>query len=270
MRIYQLSDCHLQVSEAEPRLNLIRALTLIEDKGDGDVLLLTGDLVCDPSIEIYAQFKAIVQAHTSIDRIFAIAGNHDDLAMMKSVFSGSRIQVKNHVHLNDDLSLCFVDSSQKPLANMSLGAGRVSIKSLSSLKQFTRKHQSIVVIHHPVVNLGAKWFTQIGIENNLDVIEAIHPQTLAILSGHAHAFFKQPITISGQTIPLIVSPATSYGFEHANPDYEKNTNIGIMVYDIIPAPTPAEEIEIQPEKETGTNNREIEYTLSESMMTLNH
>ncbi|NRB23062.1 metallophosphoesterase [Shewanella sp.] len=233
MKIYQLSDCHLQVSEAEPKLNLIRALTLIEARGDGDVLLLTGDLVCGPCVEIYTQFKAIVQAHTSIVRIFAIAGNHDDLAMMKSVFSGSRIQVKNHVHLNHGLSLCFVDSSPKPLANMPLGAGRVSRKSLSSLKQFTRKHQSIVVIHHPVVNLGAKWFTRIGIENNLDVIEAIHPQTLAILSGHAHAFFKQPIKTHGQIIPLIVSPATAYGFEHSNPDYEKNANIGIMVYDIL-------------------------------------
>ena len=265
MRIYQLSDCHLQVDEEMPRANLIRALTLIEDKGDGDVLLLTGDLVCDPCLEIYAQFKAIVQAHTSTDRVYAIAGNHDDLAMMKSVFSGSRIQVKNHVHLGDGLSLCFVDSSQKPLSNMSLGAGRVSTKALSTLKKFTRKYQSIVVIHHPVVNLGAKWFTQIGIENNLDVIEAIHPQTLAILSGHAHGFFKQPIKNRGKIIPLIVSPATSYGFEHANPNYEKNNNIAIMVYDLNPAPN--EEIAV---KKTGTNNRQIEYTLKETVLTLNH
>ncbi|EDQ00928.1 hypothetical protein [Shewanella benthica] len=26
---------------------------------------------------------------------------------------------------------------------------------------------------------------------------------------------------------------TSYGFEHAKPNYEKNANVGIMVYDII-------------------------------------
>ncbi|WP_077752944.1 metallophosphoesterase family protein [Shewanella psychrophila] len=278
MRIYQLSDCHLHLGDEASRANLIRALTTIEEADDGDVLLLTGDLICGPCVEIYTQFKAIVQAHTSIVKIFAIAGNHDDLAMMKSVFSDSRIQVKDHVHLNDNLSLCFVDSSQKPLSNMSLGGGRVSTKALSALKKFTRKHRSIVVIHHPVVNLGAKWFTEIGIENNLAVMEAIHPQTLAILSGHAHAFFKEPIKIQERIIPLIVSPATSYGFEHTNPSYEKNTNIGIMAFDLVPtlaltpapAPAPAVGEEIKPEKATGTNNREIEYSLRESVINLNH
>ncbi|BAJ00658.1 metallophosphoesterase family protein [Shewanella violacea] len=263
MKIYQVSDCHLYLDEAQPRDNLIRALALIELQGDGDILLLTGDLVCDPNIEIYTQFKAIVQAHSSIDRIFAIAGNHDDLTMMKSVFKGSRVQVKSHVHLGDDLSLCFVDSSPKPLAHMSLGAGRVARKALSSLKQFTRKYRSIVVIHHPVVNLGAKWFTQIGIENNLDVVAAIHPQTLAILSGHAHAFFKDNLTSpQGKIIPLIVSPATSYGFEHSNPDYEKNTNIGIMAYDI--------RLDIGSQSPTKSCKSKPNYLIHESVINLSH
>ncbi|QFU21436.1 metallophosphoesterase [Shewanella eurypsychrophilus] len=247
MKIYQLSDCHLQMDDAAPAANLIRALTLIEAKGGGDLLLLTGDLVCGPCVELYRAFKQIIETHTSIADIYAIAGNHDDLAMMKSTFSGSRIQVKDHLHLNDDVSLCFVDSSQKPRQHMALGAGRVSNKSLSHLRQFTRKHQSIVVIHHPVLNLGAKWFTEIGIENHLAVIEAIHPQTLAVVSGHAHAFFKASVSVkkrkpNDKTIPLFVSPATSYGFEHAKPDYKKNNNIGIMAYDLTPDTSEGKEL----------------------------
>ncbi len=233
MRIYQLSDCHLQLDDNAPAANLVQALTLIEAKGDGQLLLLTGDLVCGPSIALYESFKQLIETHTSIANIYAIAGNHDDLVMMKQVFSGSRIQVKNHLHLNDDVSLCFVDSSQKPLQHMALGAGRVSNRSLSHLKKFTRKHQSIVVIHHPVLNLGAEWFTQIGIENHQAVIDAIHSQTLAVVSGHAHAFFKVPIPkSSNKTVPLYVAPATSYGFDHDKPHYEKSLNIGIMAYDI--------------------------------------
>ncbi|WP_076416240.1 metallophosphoesterase [Shewanella sp. UCD-KL12] len=237
MRIYQLSDCHLQLDNNAPGANLIQALALIEAKGDGQLLLLTGDLVCGPSIALYESFKRLIETHTSIANIYAIAGNHDDLVMMKQVFRGSRIQIKEHVHLNDDLSLCFVDSSQKPRQAMTLGAGRVSNRSLSQLRKFTRKHQSIVVIHHPVLNLGAKWFTEIGIENHFAVADAINSQTLAVVSGHAHAFFKVPLpalkhTSNDTTVPLFVSPATSYGFNHDKPDYEKSPNIGIMAYDI--------------------------------------
>lgn len=255
MTIYQISDCHLAENDSSTQNNLIQALTLIEKCGDGELLLLTGDLVCCPSSALYEQFMRIVQSNTSIEQIYAIAGNHDDLAMMKSVFNHSRIQLKDHIHLKNGVSVCFVDSSKNPLSNMPLGAGRVSNQAVSTLKKFTRRHQSIVVIHHPVLNVGAKWFTQIGIENNLDVIKAIHPQTIAVISGHAHAFFNQPIYRQSShnqsnnkefnhqgshhkqaskqhkhTIPQIISPATSYGFEHANPAYEKNTNIGIMAY----------------------------------------
>lgn len=260
MRIYQLSDCHLQVDDNASGANLIQALALIEAKGDGQLLLLTGDLVCGPSIALYESFKQLIETHTSIANIYAIAGNHDNLAMMKQVFRGSRIQIKEHVHLKDGLSLCFVDSSQKPRQAMTLGAGRVAKKSLSQLKKLTRKHQSIVVIHHPVLNLGAKWFTEIGIENHLAVVDAIHPQTLAVISGHAHAFINQPIQkSSNKTVPIIVAPATSYGFNHNNPDFEKSNNIGMMVYELT-LETNQDETHISPPK----------HRLNESVISLTH
>ncbi|MCL1126268.1 metallophosphoesterase family protein [Shewanella surugensis] len=227
MKIYQISDCHLSLEEPTVKQNLIKVLQHIEQQADGDILLLTGDLVCDASIERYTLFKDVIEAHTCIANIYAIAGNHDDLSMMKKVFYHSRIQIKQVVKLSQTLRLLFIDSSLKPLGNMPLGAGRVSKQHLSLLKKESRKHQSVVIIHHPVINIGAQWFAQMGIENHQAVIDAIHPQTQMVISGHAHQYFKQNIK---NALDQIVCPATSYGFNHDNPQYERNNNIGYMTY----------------------------------------
>jgi Icc protein len=229
MKIYQVSDCHLQIDNTEASTNLVRALEDMEGNDDGTILLLTGDLVCNPSVEVYEHFREIIETHVSISEIYAIAGNHDDFEMMKAVFNGSRIMVKKTVKLANGCRLIFVDSSQKPLTNMPLGSGRVSNKDLSSLKKFSRKTPSIVVVHHPVVDVGTEWFIQIGIENKAAVVRAIHHQTLSVISGHAHSFFKVPVK---EGISQVVCPATCYGFDHTNPCYERNEDIGIMFYDI--------------------------------------
>ncbi|WP_299497156.1 metallophosphoesterase [uncultured Shewanella sp.] len=229
MRIYQVSDCHLSFDDHDVKANLIQVLQHIERQADGDMLLLTGDLVSDPSIEIYTAFKAIIEAHVTLTQIYAIAGNHDDLSLMKQAFKQSAIQIKSLVRLDSDHRLLLIDSSLKPIETdaMPLGAGRVSKHALALLKKETRKQVSIVVIHHPVLNLGARWFTQIGIENHQAVINAIHPQTLAVISGHAHHYFKHSIKGS---LEQIVSPATSYGFNHDCDHYEKEAVIGYMAY----------------------------------------
>lgn len=227
MKIYQITDCHLSVTERAVTENLINILHHIERQADGDILLLTGDLVCDPSIERYTLFKDVIEAHTSITDIYAIAGNHDDLLMMKNVFKHSRIQIKSVVTLSHQCRLLLMDSSLKPIGNMPLGAGRVSKQSLALLRKVTRKYQAVVVIHHPVLNVGAQWFSDIGIENNQAVIDAMAPQTLGVISGHAHQYFKQNIK---PQLEQIVCPATSYGFNHDNPQYERNHKIGYMAY----------------------------------------
>jgi 3',5'-cyclic-AMP phosphodiesterase len=229
MKIYQVSDCHLQIDNTEASTNLARALQQIEGNGDGAILLLTGDLVCNPSVDAYEHFRDIIEAHVSIREIYAIAGNHDDFQMMQAVFNGSRILIKKTVKLVNGCRLIFVDSSKKPLTNMPLGSGRISNKDLSLLKKLSRKTPSIVVVHHPVVDVGTEWFTQIGIENKAAAVRAIHPLTLSVISGHAHSFFKVPVK---EGVSQIVCPATCYGFDHANPCYERNEEIGIMSYEI--------------------------------------
>lgn len=238
-RIYQLSDCHLSAEETQPTERLIYILNQIEQNrvsttcsrltfnGEQDILLLTGDLVCQPTLALYQAFKAAVETHTSISHIYAIAGNHDDRDLMKTAFQGSRIQMRSRIPLDHQCQIICLDSSDKPFSEMALGSGRLAKRGLSALKSQSRKKQSIVVIHHPLLNVGAQWFQEIGIENNLKVMDAIHPQTIAVLSGHAHAHFD--LTLADQ-VPQRVCPATSYGFNHDVDDYQRTDQIGFMCH----------------------------------------
>ncbi|WP_299006795.1 metallophosphoesterase [uncultured Shewanella sp.] len=227
MKLYQISDCHLSLTDKQIEANLIRVLQHIEGQGDGDMLLITGDLVSEPSVEVYMKFKAVIEAHVTIDQIYAIAGNHDDLSLMQRVFHHSKIRIQPKVKLINGIWLLMLDSSLKPITGMPLGAGRVSKQALAQLKKETRKHPSVVIVHHPVLNVGAQWFAHIGIENHQAVIDAVHPQTLAVISGHAHRYFLENIKGS---VPQIVCPATSYGFNHDCDEYEREAVIGYMGY----------------------------------------
>ncbi|WP_298772304.1 metallophosphoesterase [uncultured Shewanella sp.] len=227
MKVYQISDCHLSLIDKEIEANLIRVLQHIERQTDGDMLLITGDLVCEPSIEVYLKFKAVIEAHVTMDRIYVIAGNHDDLSLMEQVFHHSKLQIKPKVTLDNGIELLMLDSSLKPKGAMPLGAGRVSKQALVQLEKDTREHLSVVIVHHPVINVGAQWFAHIGIENHQAVIDAIHPQTLAVISGHAHCYFNENIKDSVQQI---ICPATSYGFNHDCDTYEREPVIGYMGY----------------------------------------
>ncbi|MGF1756070.1 metallophosphoesterase [Vibrio makurazakiensis] len=247
--IYQISDCHLNTEDAQAEHSLIFVLNQIENsrtaddcyqegEQDNDILLITGDLVCSPTFELYVAFKRIIETHCSFKRIFAIAGNHDQRELMAIAFADSHIQVTHQLNLGKQCQLLFVDSSDKPLSGMALGSGRVAQRGLEAIKKNTRKKPSLVIIHHPIVNLGAEWFQKIGIENHLAVRRAIHPQSIAVVSGHAHGYFKHALTPNRLTenepdqtqLHQIVCPATCYGFDHKQADYKRTSTIGYIEY----------------------------------------
>lgn len=240
-RIFQISDCHYNASDLDAKKRLIFILERIEhqrlanaSRTEHDILLLTGDLVCSPTQALYLDFMQVIESHSTFSSIYAIPGNHDCKALMALAFKDSRIQIKPKVRLSAHCQLLLCDSSDKPLAKMALGSGRLSKRSLQFLKKETRKKNSLVVVHHPIDNIGADWFQTIGIENHAQVRQSIRPRTLAIISGHAHQYFNETVQVGPtlQKIPQLIAPATCYGFDHRVPEYQRSTTVGYMVYDI--------------------------------------
>lgn len=242
-RLFQISDCHYSASDPNAKKRLIWILEHIEQQRatyantsqkEHDILLITGDLVCDPTQALYGEFKQVIESCSTFSKIYTIPGNHDCRTLMARAFKDSRLHIKSKIRLSEHCQVLLCDSSDKPLSDMALGSGRLSERTLQFLKKETRKKSSLVVVHHPIENFGADWIQTIGIENHVKVRQSIHPQTLAVISGHAHQYFETNVQVGSplKGVPQLVSPATCYGFNHQIPEYQRTATIGYMVYEV--------------------------------------
>ncbi|NRD75822.1 metallophosphoesterase [Shewanella sp. VB17] len=220
-KIYQVSDCHVTDNDVH---RLIDCLHHIERAQDCDVLLLTGDIVCNPTLELYLCVVKAFEDIISCEHVFALAGNHDDIHLMKQAFKGSKIKITDKFNMGT-YQLVFINSSDKPISSeATLGAGRVSKKELSKLKKMTRHKPSIVIIHHPIVEVGALWFKNIAIENRAEVLKSINNKVFSILCGHGHAFMVNDFHGGKQ----FMAPSTSYGFDHHVDEYKTTDDYGLL------------------------------------------
>ncbi|MBY5948873.1 metallophosphoesterase family protein [Photobacterium rosenbergii] len=228
MKIYQITDTHLAEDSNELDTNLIRLLDIVNQDMDEKVLLLTGDLANAAVPTAYQRIRTYLEACESITHCYALAGNHDDLNVMKACFKGSKIKIRKSAIVNG-LPFHFLDTSQKPLgSDMELGAGRVTNREIAALRKAIRKTPKLIVSHHPLLDVSGQWFKQIGIENQADVVRCFnHKRT--VISGHAHHYFD----IKQGNVRQLVGIASAYGFEHQSNTPQRNDCLGMSIYKAI-------------------------------------
>ena len=123
--VFQISDCHL--SDESSFQNLEKALNVANADSDCDTILLTGDICCGPKSGDYTKLLSFVSQHVnSKKQVYAIAGNHDDIVLMKDELKGSLIQVVDNVRLQGAIS-----SSSTQVRNL------LMLSTLSALAELT-------------------------------------------------------------------------------------------------------------------------------------
>ena len=221
--VFQISDCHL--SDESSFHNLEKALMSVQADKNCHTILLTGDICCNPTSGDYKKLLRIVCSYIPNKQVFAIAGNHDDLALMKRELKGSLIQVVDKAHIAGR-DIIFLDSSHKPIDKRHpLGSGRIDNRGLSHLKKQLRKMtRPIVVIHHPVIRVGSEWMKAICLENDREIFNILKRSGVKeIICGHGH----DSITTTAQGVTQYMSLATAYGFDHSIAEYNRTDRIGI-------------------------------------------
>ncbi|MCK8086363.1 metallophosphoesterase [Vibrio sp. 1CM8B] len=221
--VYQISDCHL--SDESSYENLRRALEYVSKDTACKTIFLTGDICCNPKSGDYVRLEAFIRQHIGVQSIYAIAGNHDDSRLMRTELKGSTICV------TDKATICerefvFLDSSFKPLdSRHPLGSGRIDNRGMAQLKQQLRKtHDPIVVVHHPVLPVGADWMKAIRLENDADVMSVLQKYRVRdVICGHGH----DGITATQQGITQYMAPSTAYGFDHLINEYNRSEKVGL-------------------------------------------
>ncbi|MEZ9157113.1 metallophosphoesterase [Vibrio lentus] len=221
--VYQISDCHL--SDESSYENLRRALEFVNKDTNCETIFLTGDICCNPKSGDYIRLEAFIRQHIGDQSIYTIAGNHDDSDLMSTELKGTTIFVTDKATVCERQFL-YLDSSYKPLdSRHPLGSGRIDNRGMTKLKQQLRKaNNPIVVIHHPVIPVGAEWMKVICLENDVDVMSLLRKHSVRdVICGHGH----DGITVTQQGITQHMAPSTAYGFDHSINEYNRSEKVGL-------------------------------------------
>ena len=225
MKIYQITDTHLAEVSNELDTNLIRLLDIVNQDKDEKVLLLTGDLANASVPAAYQRIRTYLEACELITHCYALAGNHDDLNVMKACFKGSKIKIRQSATVHG-IPFHFLDTSEKPLGrSLELGAGRVTSREIVALKKAIRKTPRLIISHHPILDVSDQWFKQIGIENQAEVVRCFTSKC-NVISGHAHHYFD----IKQGKVRQLVGIASAYGFKHQSNTPQRSDCLGMSIY----------------------------------------
>ena len=216
--LVQLSDSHL-FAEADGRLlgmdtaDSLRQVVrrVLDEQAEIDLVLATGDLSQDGSVESYRKFREISGAITAPARWFP--GNHDELAPMREV-CGDADLLDPVVDLGA-WRIILLDSTIPGAVPGQMTAEQLAL--LDEALSAARDRHVLVAFHHHPVAIGSRWMDRIGIRNPHDLFAVLdrHPQVRCLLWGHVHQEFDH---MRGD-VRLLASPSTCVQFAPASEDF---------------------------------------------------
>ena len=214
MLIAQISDPHVTVDGTSVR-QLVDTPQRLRDAFDTlaalpqvpDVILFTGDLVNDGTVEEYDLLAEILE-HAPAP-ILPVPGNHDNRSHFHQLFAGLGVFNPNgpcHFVVDaQDLQLIGLDTTKPGFHD-----GEVSEQAADWLDETltTSDRPAIIFMHHVPYPTGAWWFDYGGVDGAdrfRDVLDR-HDHVLRVVSGHVH---RATQTNWGNTI-LSSAPSTAY------------------------------------------------------------
>lgn len=200
LRIAQISDCHLfaQVEKTSyggiaPYQSLAKILSDIASQ-QIDILLVTGDLSADGSVESYLYFKELLLQNAINTHYIILPGNHDDLAILQKNFDSANLW--SHYSLDAPLT---IQNWQIHLLNTKTSGtgGNLSQLDLISLSASLQQHndyfQIVAAHHHPLPS--DSWMDAHGWDNGVELVGLLQKfnSVKAMIYGHIHAASQQMV-----------------------------------------------------------------------------
>ncbi|QMV13637.1 metallophosphoesterase [Vibrio spartinae] len=229
-KIVQISDIHFCMKDKShsSRKNLSLVLNKINGLYHEYILVLSGDLVMKADSAHYMALYQYIRAFTR-NEIYAIPGNHDDIALMKKLAIQEeffKIQDLLEIGIND---IVFLDSSEK---GEHLGGGKIDLAYFEAIKSKLRENSNkIIFIHHPPFKIGAEWFKKICLDNGDLLMKSLSEiNNLKYLAyGHCHNYFIE----ERENTVFLSCPSSWVQFdhtEHHETKYDQQKEIGFNVF----------------------------------------
>jgi 3',5'-cyclic AMP phosphodiesterase CpdA len=193
MLIAQLTDFHLRPPGlaanrvVETNMLAARALrALAALRPAPDAILLTGDLADRGEPEAYALLARLL-ARAGLGPVFAIPGNHDDRAALRTSLGTPRNGEFLHYAIEDfPVRLVLLDTLVPGASHGALCAARLAW--LEATLAAAPDRPTLIAMHHPPFATGIGHMDRIALAAPADfaAVLARHPQVRLVVCGHVH------------------------------------------------------------------------------------
>ncbi|HET6655825.1 MAG TPA: phosphodiesterase [Gammaproteobacteria bacterium] len=214
LHIIQITDTHLfatdgpRMHDVDSRESLARVLAAIAADESPDLLLVTGDIAQDESRDAY---RRLAEALAPLNvPVLALAGNHDDAALMADVFARTAISV-DKLHDFDHWRILQLHS---PVAGETHGwLEPAELDWLDTALAVDRP--TLICLHHPPLAVGTQWLDAIGLTNTQEFFNVVdrHETVRAVVAGHVH----QESYVRRGAVDYFTTPSTSVQFRPGVP-----------------------------------------------------
>jgi Icc protein len=224
LRVLHLTDLHLGAQADWTLLGQVTRETLARVLSQAraqhwppDVVLLTGDLVHDESVDGYRYLRQVVEGLGV--PWFCIPGNHDRSELLEAEVD-SRAGLGCRVEQLGAWDLLLLDSSVE-----GSDGGELAAETLATLEEALtaeRERPAMICVHHQPVPVGSRWLDTMTITNGEALMELVHQHSRvrAVLWGHVHQSFDR----TQGTTRLLATPSTCAQFEPGRTDFGLDDN----------------------------------------------
>ncbi len=218
LRVAQITDPHL-FADTEKRLKGVNTqqtfdaiLEQVAQQTPFDLILMTGDLVHDETIEGYQRLCRQMQQFGV--PVYCLPGNHDEGRLIGEQLNNGFVHTRRAAH-HDDWLFVFLDSSIPGSA-----AGNLSDDEMLALEERINGNDAqhiLVCVHHNPLPVGSTWLDTMTIRNGDSFARLCqhHPKVRGILFGHIHQDYLHQV----KDLQLIGSPSTCIQFKVGSHDF---------------------------------------------------
>lgn len=214
IHIAQFSDTHLFANQTQLHVganvfeNLKRVLLSLAANKAIDIIIFTGDLTQDHTVESYKNFADLI-INTPINKpVYFLSGNHDEPLLMAEQLVDFPFCSDNLIETEHWQLFLLPTKSDTP-------AGVVEKSALEAVKTKSayNKYQWLFMHHHPV-NVGY-FIDRHPLLNQDDFWQAVSKQTTlrGVCCGHVHQGLDLLKEETGKLCDVLTCPATSIQFD---------------------------------------------------------
>ncbi|MCW7548385.1 3',5'-cyclic-AMP phosphodiesterase [Photorhabdus sp. APURE] len=213
-KILQITDTHLFAGKEDTLLgiNTYRSYqavldAILKQNADIDLIVATGDLAQDQSLEAYRHFAE------GIARLPApcvwLPGNHDYQPAMVDALAAAGVSPSKQILVGKHWQLLMLDSQVQGVPH-----GELSEYQLEWMKKcldsYPERYTAILLHHHPLPS-GCTWLDQHSLRNSHILAQYLqgYSRVKAMLCGHIH----QEMDLDWNGIRMMATPSTCVQFK---------------------------------------------------------